>query len=115
MRGASRFLITFNASGAVRSRRRSSRIQGGPAWSGVHRHANGLAANNATGPGGHRGATLQSSAAGSHPHTGSSDKSPTGPAKTKLRPGPQSVLTQKGAMCVRFSDACVVCVAVLMP
>jgi hypothetical protein len=44
---------------------------------------NDLVANKATGPGGHRGASLQSSAAGSHPHTGSSDKSLPGPAKTK--------------------------------
>ena len=42
-----------------------------------------MVANKATGPGGHRGASLQSSAAGSHPHTGSSDKSLPGPAKTK--------------------------------
>jgi transposase len=44
---------------------------------------NDLVANKATGPAGHRGASLQSSAAGSHPQTGSSDKSLPGPAKTK--------------------------------
>jgi transposase len=44
-----------------------------------------MVANKATGPGGHRGASLQSSAAGSHPHTGSSDKSLPGPATTKSR------------------------------
>jgi transposase len=44
---------------------------------------NDLVANKATGPGGHRGASLQSSAAGSQPHTDSSDKSLPGPAKTK--------------------------------
>jgi transposase len=33
----------------------------------------------ATGPGGHRGASLKSSAAGSHPHTDTSDKSLPGP------------------------------------
>jgi len=44
-----------------------------------------LVATKATGPGGHRGASLKSSAAGSHPHTGSSDKSLPGPAKTKPR------------------------------
>ena len=44
---------------------------------------NDLVASKATGPGGHRGASHQSSAAGSHPHTGSSDKSLPGPAKTK--------------------------------
>jgi transposase len=36
------------------------------------------------GPGGHRGATLQSSAAGSHPHTGTSDQPLPGPAPTTL-------------------------------
>jgi transposase len=44
---------------------------------------NDLVANNATGPGGHRGASPQSSAAGLHPHTDSSDKSLPGPAKNK--------------------------------
>ena len=38
-----------------------------------------------TGPGGHRGATLQSSAAGSHPHTDTSDQSLPGPASTEPR------------------------------
>jgi transposase len=42
-----------------------------------------VVANRATGPGGHRGASLQSSAAGSHPHAGSSDKSLPGPANAK--------------------------------
>jgi len=36
------------------------------------------------GPGGHRGATLHSSAAGSHPHTGTSDQPLPGPAPTTL-------------------------------
>jgi transposase len=40
------------------------------------------------GPGGHRGATLQSSAAGSHPPTGTSDQPLPGPAPTTLRPTP---------------------------
>ncbi len=44
-----------------------------------------LVATKATSPGGHRGASLKSSAAGSHPHTDSSDKSLPGPAKTKPR------------------------------
>jgi transposase len=44
---------------------------------------NDLVASKATGPGGHRGASHQSSAAGSHPRTGASDKSLPGPAKTK--------------------------------
>jgi transposase len=37
----------------------------------------------ATGPGGHRGASLKSSAAGSHPHTDTSDKSLPGPVTSK--------------------------------
>ncbi len=36
-----------------------------------------------TGPGGHRGNDADSSATGSQPHTGSSEKSLPGPAKTK--------------------------------
>jgi len=38
---------------------------------------------NATGPGGHRGTTLQSSVAGSHPHTDTSDKPLPGPVTRK--------------------------------
>lgn len=38
-----------------------------------------------TGPGGHRGASLSSSAAGSQPHTDTSDQSLPGPATTKDR------------------------------
>ena len=44
-----------------------------------------LVANKATSPGGHRGTTLTSSATGSHPHTGSSDKSLPGPVTRKPR------------------------------
>jgi transposase len=40
-------------------------------------------ATKATGPGGHRGASLRSSAAGSHPHTDTSEKSLPGPVTTK--------------------------------
>ena len=36
-----------------------------------------------TGPGGHRGATTDSSATGSHPHPGASDKPLPGPAITQ--------------------------------
>ncbi len=36
-----------------------------------------------TGPGGHRGDDSDSSAAGSHPHTNSSDKSLPGPVRTQ--------------------------------
>jgi transposase len=43
------------------------------------------AAPSRTGPGGHRGNVSASSAAGSHPHTSSSDKSLPGPATTKPR------------------------------
>ena len=38
------------------------------------------------GPGGHGGATVQSSAAGLSPHTGTSDQPLPGPAPTTLRP-----------------------------
>ncbi len=41
--------------------------------------------NMATGPGGHRGDVSDSSATGSQPHTGSSDKPLPGPATTKRR------------------------------
>ena len=44
------------------------------------------------GPGGHRGATLQSSAAGSHPPTGTSDQPLPGPAPTTL---PATGMTRK--------------------
>jgi transposase len=44
-----------------------------------------LVAAAGTGPGGHRGASLHSSAAGSHPHTSSSDQSLPGPATRKPR------------------------------
>jgi len=47
---------------------------------------NDLVATKATGPGGHRGASLQSNAAGSHPHTGASDKSLPGPATNNPKP-----------------------------
>ncbi len=42
------------------------------------------AADMDAGPGGHSGAALQSSAAGSHPHTGTSDQPQPGPAKKTL-------------------------------
>jgi transposase len=38
-----------------------------------------------TGPGGHEGTSTESSATGSHPHTGSSDQSLPGPATTERR------------------------------
>ena len=44
------------------------------------------------GPGGHRGASLTSSAAGSHPHTGTSDQPLPGPAPTTL---PAATTTRK--------------------
>jgi transposase len=44
-----------------------------------------LVANPGTGPGGHRGNGSDSSAAGSHPHTSSSEKSLPGPATPKPR------------------------------
>jgi transposase len=39
-----------------------------------------------TGPGGHCGASQESSAAGSHPHTSTSDQPLPGPAQPTLRP-----------------------------
>ena len=53
----------------------------------------------ATGPGGQRGNDSDSSATGSQPHTGTSDKPLPGPVTTQPTTGtPQGVLTQKGAM-----------------
>ncbi len=49
----------------------------------VYRHMVNDAICAMTGPGGHEGASTNSSAAGSHPHTGSSDKSLPGPATTE--------------------------------
>ena len=45
-----------------------------------------VAADMDAGPGGHSGAALQSSAAGSHPRTGTSDQPQPGPAKETLPP-----------------------------
>ena len=67
------------------------------------------AAGAKTGPGGHRGASSESSAAGSHPHTGTSDQPLPGPAPTTLpaattranpRPGsaPQPTRRRAGAV-----------------
>jgi transposase len=47
------------------------------------------------GPGGHRGASLQSSAAGSHPHTGTSDQPLPGPAPSTLPPTPNPRKTNR--------------------
>lgn len=46
------------------------------------------------GPEGHCGASQASSAAGSHPHTGTSDQPLPGPAATTLRPVPTTVKRQ---------------------
>ncbi len=46
---------------------------------------NDAAAPMATGPGGHRGTSANSSVTDSHPHAGSSEKSLPGPAETQLR------------------------------
>jgi transposase len=48
------------------------------------------------GPGGHRGASQESSAAGSHPHTGTSDQPLPGPANPSLRPRPATRKTHRG-------------------
>jgi transposase len=72
----------------------------------------GQAAGLNAGPGGHRGATLQSSAASSHPHTGTSDQPLPGPAPRTLpvlttpanpRPGsaPQRTRRRAGAVQVQ--------------
>ena len=45
-----------------------------------------LAAASATGPGGQRGNDSDSSAAGSQPHTGSSEKPHQSPSRTKPKP-----------------------------
>jgi len=45
------------------------------------------------GPGGHRGASHKSSAAGSHPHTGTSDQPLPGPAPTTLPVGTTTLKT----------------------
>ncbi len=47
------------------------------------------------GPGGHSGAALQSSAAGSHPHTGTSDQPQPGPAKQTLPAAPSARKTTR--------------------
>jgi transposase len=58
-----------------------------------------LAAPNRTDPGGQPGNDSNSSATGSQPHAGSSDKPLPGPVEHQPRtPLPASVLTQKGAM-----------------
>jgi transposase len=46
---------------------------------------NDAAAVTATGPGGHRGTTTDSSATSSHPQAGSSERSLPGPAENQLR------------------------------
>jgi transposase len=51
----------------------------------AYRHMVNDAVRSMTGPGGHPGATTQSSATGSHPHTGSSNKSLPGPATAEPR------------------------------
>jgi hypothetical protein len=48
------------------------------------------------GPGGHCGASLTSSAAGLHPHTGTSDQPLPGPAPTTLRPSAPTRKTPNG-------------------
>ncbi len=49
----------------------------------VYRHMVDDAVRTMTGPGGHGGTSRESSVTGSHPHTGSSDKSLPGPATTE--------------------------------
>ena len=64
---------------------------------------NDAARHMATGPGGQQGNDSDSSAAGSQPHTNSSDKPLPGPANHQAYdPTPCRVLTQRGARSVRF-------------
>ncbi len=49
----------------------------------VYRHMVDDAMRAMTGPGGHQGTATESSVIGSHPYTGSSDKSLPGPAATE--------------------------------
>ena len=58
---------------------------------------NDLVASAGTGPGGHRGNVSDSSAAGSHPHTSSSDKSLPGPANRQPRTPLQPRLDTEGS------------------
>ena len=59
-----------------------------------------------TSPGGQRGNDSDSSATGSRPHTGSSDKPLPGPAQNQAYDRPPSrVLTQRGARSGRVRDA----------
>ena len=55
------------------------------------------AAPMATGPGGHRGTSANSSVTDSHPHTGSSEKSLPEPADNNLRTSPQRRLDTEGS------------------
>ena len=76
------------------------------------------AADMDAGPGGHCGAALQSSAAGSHPHTGTSDQPQPGPATQTLpapTPGTEDhpienaatrLLTSEGSRCDAGQQAC---------
>jgi transposase len=50
------------------------------------------------GPGGHRGASRASNAAGSHPHTGTSDQPLPGPARPTLRPRPHPQETPRATV-----------------
>ena len=56
-----------------------------------------LASTQATGPGGQRGNDSDSSATGSQPHTGSSDKPLPGPATSKPRPHSRARLDTEGS------------------
>ena len=58
-----------------------------------------------TGPGGHRGTTLQSSAAGSHPNAGSSEKSLPGPVSPDATPAPTTPTSHSPARSRRTSIA----------
>jgi hypothetical protein len=73
------------ADGCSRQRTPDTRSNGGLVRLSdvVYRHMVSDATRAMTGPGGHPGAATKCSATGSHPHTGSSDKSLPGPATTE--------------------------------
>ena len=65
-------------------------------------HAAGATAQEAAGPGGHRGNDSESSATGSQPQHRLFGQATPGPANQQPKPAtPTGVLTQKGAMSVR--------------
>lgn len=72
----------------------------------VYRHlVDDAITHSMTGPGGHRGTTTDSSVTGSHPHTGSSEKSLPGPATHDPTPAAISKPVRSSARSRRLSSA----------